>query len=68
LIHLCIKRIQVSYIYYFNKRYGRSGYLFQDRFKSEADEAELTHVNLHLIDGGFFIGDKNQSMERKGNK
>jgi putative transposase len=35
-----MKRIQVSYVYYFNKKYGRSGHLFQDRFKSEAVEDE----------------------------
>jgi putative transposase len=33
-----MKRIQVSYVYYFNKKYGRSGHLFQDRFKSEVVE------------------------------
>ena len=36
-----MKRIQVSYVYYFNKKYGRSGHLFQDRFKSEAVEDNL---------------------------
>jgi putative transposase len=33
-----MKRIQVSYVYYFIKKYGQSGHLFQDRFKSEAVE------------------------------
>lgn len=33
-----IKRIGTSYVYYFNKKYGRVGHLFQDRFKSEAIE------------------------------
>ena len=33
-----MKRINTSYAYYFNKRYGRIGHLFQDRFKSEAIE------------------------------
>jgi len=31
-----MKRINISYAYYFNKKYGRIGHLFQDRFKSEA--------------------------------
>jgi REP element-mobilizing transposase RayT len=31
-----MKRIEVSYAYYFNKKYRRIGHLFQDRFKSEA--------------------------------
>lgn len=30
-----IKRITVSYVFYFNKKYERTGHLFQDRFKSE---------------------------------
>ena len=33
-----MKRINVSYAYYFNKKYQRVGHLFQDRFKSEAIE------------------------------
>ena len=35
-----MKRIGTSYAYYFNKRYGRVGHLFQDRFKSEPIESE----------------------------
>lgn len=35
-----MKRINVSYVYYFNKKYDRVGHLFQDRFKSEAIENE----------------------------
>lgn len=31
-----MKRINISYVYYFNKKYHRIGHLFQDRFKSEA--------------------------------
>jgi REP element-mobilizing transposase RayT/TusA-related sulfurtransferase len=30
-----MKRINVSYAYYFNKKYKRIGHLFQDRFRSE---------------------------------
>lgn len=30
-----IKRIAVSYVFYFNKKYKRVGHLFQDRFRSE---------------------------------
>ena len=33
-----MKRINVSYVYYFNKKYKRVGHLFQDRFKSEVVE------------------------------
>lgn len=34
-IERVMKRIGVSYVYYFNKKYRRTGHLFQDRFKSE---------------------------------
>lgn len=37
-IYRMIKRICVSYVYYFNARYKRIGHLFQDRFRSEAIE------------------------------
>jgi REP element-mobilizing transposase RayT len=36
----CMKRINVSYAYYFNKKYCRVGHLFQDRFKSECIDDE----------------------------
>jgi putative transposase len=35
-IQRLMKRICVSYVYYFNKRYKRIGHLFQDRYRSEA--------------------------------
>ncbi len=31
-----VKRIGIAYASYFNRKYGRNGHLFQDRFKSEA--------------------------------
>lgn len=34
-ISLCLKRINISYACYFNKKYDRVGHLFQDRFRSE---------------------------------
>ena len=30
-----VKRIASSYVYYFNRKYGRDGHLFQERFKSQ---------------------------------
>lgn len=30
-----IKRIAGSYVYYYNKKYGRDGHLFKERFKSQ---------------------------------
>ena len=35
-----MKRIGVSYSYYFNKKYDRVGHLFQDRFRSERIETD----------------------------
>ena len=30
-----VKRIASSYVYYYNRKYGRDGHLFKERFKSE---------------------------------
>ncbi|MDR7869423.1 MAG: transposase [Tissierellaceae bacterium] len=37
-ISMSMKRICVSYSYYFNKKYNRVGHVFQDRFRSERIE------------------------------
>jgi len=39
----CIKGISIGYVCYFNKKYGKTGQLFYDRFKSETikDEKQL---------------------------
>lgn len=39
-IQRSMKRICVSYVYYFNNKHQRMGHLFQDRFRSEALEEE----------------------------
>lgn len=39
-IALAMKRITISYVHYFNKKYNRIGHLFQDRFRSETIEGE----------------------------
>ncbi|MEW9121365.1 MAG: transposase [Thermotaleaceae bacterium] len=41
-----MKRITVSYVYYFNKKYKRVGHLFQDRFRSETVEDDRQVVSL----------------------
>lgn len=41
-----MKRITVSYVYYFNKKYKRVGHLFQDRFRSEAVEEDRYVLSL----------------------
>jgi putative transposase len=35
-----MKRVGVSYVYYFNKKYDRVGHLFQDRYRSEVIDSE----------------------------
>jgi putative transposase len=37
-ISQAMKRIGVSYVYWYNKKYNRVGHLFQDRYKSESVE------------------------------
>lgn len=39
-IQRSMKRICVSYAYYFNSKYKRTGHLFQDRFRSEVVEED----------------------------
>ncbi|MCL6559116.1 MAG: transposase [Firmicutes bacterium] len=39
-IQRSMKRICVSYVYYFNNKYQRIGHLFQDRYRSEAVDEE----------------------------
>ncbi len=39
-IQRLMKRIGVSYVYYFNQKYNRVGHLFQDRYKSEVIDSE----------------------------
>ena len=45
-----VKRIGVTYAHYFNKKYERSGHLFQDRFRSEpVDNIEYFVTLLRYI-------------------
>lgn len=44
-LHRTMKRIGISYSYYFNKKYKRVGHLFQGRFKSETIETEGSLLN-----------------------
>jgi len=41
-----MKKINVSYVYYFNNKYNRVGHLFQDRFRSEVIENESYLISL----------------------
>ena len=45
-----VKKLGITYAYYFNKKYGRSGHLFQDRFRSEpVDNIDYFVVLLRYI-------------------
>ena len=52
------KRIAGSYVYWYNRKYGRTGHLFQDRFKSEAVEDDryfltvLRYIHRNPIEVG----------------
>ncbi|WP_213951813.1 MULTISPECIES: transposase [Tepidanaerobacter] len=37
---IVFRRIGASYVYWYNRKYGRRGHLFQDRYKSEAVETD----------------------------
>lgn len=41
-----MKKIMVSYVYWFNNRYDRIGHLFQDRFKSESVEDDTYFLTV----------------------
>ena len=41
-----MKRINISYVYYFNQKYKKAGHLFQDRFKSEGIEDDKYVLSL----------------------
>lgn len=50
-VALMMKKLGVSYSYYFNHKYDRTGHLFQDRFRSEAveDDAYLLTVFRYIL-------------------
>ena len=41
-----VKRIASSYVYYYNRKYGRDGHLFKERFKSEPVNDMVYFVTL----------------------
>ena len=45
-VSICMKKINVSYSYYFNYKNMRTGHLFQDRFRSEAVEDDAYFVGV----------------------
>jgi putative transposase len=54
-----IKRIGTSYAWFYNKKYGKVGHVFQDRFKSEAIESEkrllaaVRYVHMNPVKAGI---------------
>ena len=57
-LSLLFKRMGTSYAYYFNKKYARSGHLFQDRYKSEPvqDDAYLVNVIRYIHQNPVLAG------------
>jgi len=53
-----MKKIGVSYVFYFNQKYSRIGHLFQDRFRSEAveDDKYLLTVTRYIHQNPVKIG------------
>jgi REP element-mobilizing transposase RayT len=45
-IEQIVKRIGVRYVYWYNWKYGRSGHLFQDRYKSEPVDSEAYFLTV----------------------
>ncbi len=45
-ISITMKRIGVSFVQYYNSKYGTTGHLFQDRFKSENIEKRQSLLNV----------------------
>ena len=61
-LDLVMKRIAGSYAYWFNRKYNRSGHLFQDRYKSEAVDNEkyfltvLRYIHKNPVNAGLCKG------------
>lgn len=60
-LSMAFRRIGASYVYWYNGKYGRTGHLFQDRYRSETvdDEAYLLTVARYIhqnpVKGGLCI-------------
>lgn len=61
LMETVFKRIGVAYVVYFNRKYKRSGHLFQDRFRSEPVESDayllmaLRYIHRNPIKAGICV-------------
>jgi len=45
-ISITMKRIGISYVAYYNRKYGTTGHLFQDRFRSEVVETDKSLLTV----------------------
>jgi REP element-mobilizing transposase RayT len=58
-ISITMKRIGVSYVWYYNQKYKTTGHLFQDRFRSEAVETDdyllgvLRYIHQNPVKAGY---------------
>ena len=58
-LDIVMKRINVAYASYFNRKYGRVGHLFQDRFRSEPVETDgsllrvLRYIHRNPVKAGM---------------
>jgi len=58
-LDLVLKRIGIRYVYWYNKKYMRTGHLFQDRYKSEVVESDpyfvivLRYIHQNPIKAGL---------------
>lgn len=58
-ISLLMKRLGISYAYYYNSTYATNGHLFQDRFKSEVVESAvslmkvLRYIHMNPVKAGM---------------
>ena len=59
---MVMKRLGGSYAYYYNWKYDRKGYLFQDRFKSEnvEDDIYLKTVIRYILNNPIKAGKVNR--------
>ncbi len=58
-LQIIMKRIGASYVYWYNRKYARTGHLFQDRFKSEPVENDdyllvvLRYIHNNPVEAGM---------------
>lgn len=50
-----VKRVGASYVYWYNRKYGRCGHLFQDRYKSEPVEDDKYFLAVLRLGGAPLV-------------